>query len=56
MFSSFTGMMILIVIFKVMSQSKLVCDYHCFSVTCGLHVSCWRWRQQIHHKCWWAST
>lgn len=48
--------MILIVIFKVMSQSNLVGGYHCFSVTCCLHVSCRRWRQQIHHKCWWPPT
>jgi len=48
MFSSFTGVMILIVIFKVMSQSNLVGDYHFFRVTCCLHVSCRRWRQKIH--------
>jgi len=40
MFSSFIGVMILIVIFKVMSRFNLVRGYHCFSVTCCLHVAC----------------
>jgi len=56
MFSGFTSVMILIVVFKVTSQSNLVGSYHCCSVTCCLHFSCRRWRQQIHHKCWWPPT